>query len=416
MATTDTASPDAPETQLLEELTAPSDIGLGAAIEAAIEAVAEQEDDYKGLRQSTGPRALMVRKLLDIVVLPAGKLSANERSLTADILLQVLGKVGLDLRIEVATRVARVPECPSALLRMLLLDDPEVAVPVLTGAENIPEALLIECARLGTTAHRRAIARRLDLTPSIADVIIEFEEAELSKLLLRREEFTLSPHAIEVLVSRSVTDIEVQALLLRRRELEPAHGFMMFWWVTGERRRRILSRFALDRTIIQDALQDLFPVVFKDANPDPFVKEILTMTDRRHRPRGVNGEAVSMDVVKKTLAISRRHPSQEVVDAIGMIAGVSRELAARIVRDPTGEAYAVMCKSLGVPRSDFFEFLQPSDKAEGAITHAEAEELLGIFDSMARDFARAVLRYWDWDGNPRIARITGLLGFDEDIV
>ena len=146
------------------------------------------------------------------------------------------------------------------------------------------------------------------------------------------------------------------------------------------------------------------------------LKKFLTMTDRRHRPRGVNGEAVSMDVVKKTLAISRRHPSQEVVDAIGMIAGVSRELAARIVRDPTGEAYAVMCKSLGVPRGDFFEFLQPSDKAEGAITHAEAEELLGIFDSMARDFSRAVLRYWDWDGNPRIARITGLLGFDEDIV
>ena len=252
-----------PKRSYLEELTAPADNGLGAAIEAAIEAVAEQEEEYKGLRQSTGPRALMVRKLLDIVVLPAGKLSANERSLTADILLQVLGKVEVwifALRLQRGSPAC--PECPSALLRMLLLDDPEVAVPVLTGAENIPEALLIECARLGTTAHRRAIAQRLDLTPSIADVIIEFEEAELSKLLLRREEFTLSPHAIEVLVSRSVTDVEMQALLLRRRELEPAHGFMMFWWVTGERRRRILSRFALDRTIIQDALAGSFPNSF----------------------------------------------------------------------------------------------------------------------------------------------------------
>ena len=109
-----------PKTQLPEEVTPPADNGLGAAIEAAIEAVAEQEEEFTGLRHSTGPRALMVRKLLDIVVLPAGKLSANERSLTADILLQVLGKVEEDLRVEVATRVARVPECPSALLRMLL--------------------------------------------------------------------------------------------------------------------------------------------------------------------------------------------------------------------------------------------------------------------------------------------------------
>ena len=99
-----------------------------------------------------------------------------------------------------------------------------------------------------------------------------------------------------------------------------------------------------------------------------------------------------------------------------MIAGISRELAARIVRDPTREAYAVMCKSLGVSRGDFYGFLRPSDTAKDAISHDQAEELLGIFDSMARDFARAVLRYWDWDSNPRIARITGLMGIDEDLV
>jgi len=39
----------------------------------------------------------------------------------------------------------------------------------------------------------------------------------------------------------------------------------------------------------------------------------------------------------------------------------------------------------------------------------EAEYLLGIFDTMARDFSRAVLRYWDWEGNPRIAHIKCLL-------
>lgn len=416
MATSDTASTDPTGTQPDGDESLATDNGLEAAIAAAIEAVAEQEEGPQGLRSSTGPRALMVRKLLDIVVLPADKISANERSLTADILLQVLGKVGEDLRLEVATRVAKVPEMPSSLLRMLLLDEPVVAEPILRTAQHLPEALLIECARMGTTAHRAVIVKRLDLTSSIADVVIEFDEVEISKTLLQREEYTLSPHAVETLVARSVTDTETQALLLRRRELEPAHGFMMFWWVSGERRRRILSRFSLDRTIIQDALQDLFPIVFREENPDPFVKEILTMTDRRHRPRGINGEAVSMDVVKKTLAISLRHPSQEVIDAIGMICGISRELAARIVRDPSLESYAVMCKSLGVPRGEFYSFLRPSDTAKDAINHEQAEELLGIFDSMARDFARAVLRYWDWDGNPRIARITGLMGIDEDLL
>lgn len=360
-------------------------------------------------------RDIMVRKLSDIVVLPPTRLSASQRSLVADIMLEALSKVEEELRLEVSRRVARVAEAPSALIRMLLLDEPRVAEPMIRRIDPIPEALLIECARNGVTAHREMIARRLDLTASLADVILEFGEAEVAKLLLRRDEFHFSPSAIDLLVSRSVSDGDMQALLLRRRELEPAHGFMMFWWVTGENRKRILARFALDRTIVQDALQDLYPRVFRGEGADPFVKDILIMLDRRHRPRGVNGEPVSMEVVIKTLGAARKWPAQEIIHAVGMIAGVSRELVARILRDPGVEPFAVMCKSLGIPRAEFFAIISRKD-AENPLSPERAEVVLGIFDSMARDYARAVLRYWDWDGNPRIAHITRLLGLDDEAV
>lgn len=359
------------------------------------------------------PRASLVRKLIDIVVLPASQISANERSLAGDILLQVVGRVEETLRAEIARRVARVPELPSALLRMLLLDEPLVAREILIGAEQIPEALLIEAARLGTTTHRALIARRLNLTTAVADALLAARESEIARQLLKRDDFTLSPHAVDMLVARSTMDAELPALLLRRRELEPAHGFMMFWWVDGERRRRILARFALNRGVIQDALEDLYPRVFRSRVSDPFVKEILIMLERRHRPRGANGEVVSMDMVRRTLHVARIDPSPEAVQAVAMIAGVSVELAARVLRDPGGEPYAVMCKALGIARDDFFAFISHDDQgAEGSFTLARAEELLAIFDSMARDFARAVLRYWDWEGNPRIAGIARLVEAD----
>jgi hypothetical protein len=72
-----------------------------------------------------------------------------------------------------------------------------------------------------------------------------------------------------------------------------------------------------------------------------------------------------------------------------------------------------MCKSLGLPRSEFYNILLQK-AGEHPLSEARAEEILGVFDSLARDFARAVLRYWDWDSNPRIARITRLLGFDDE--
>lgn len=365
-------------------------------------------------RIGTTPRAQMVRNLCDIVVLPAGRISSNERSLVADILLHIVDKVEPDLRMEVATRVARVAESPPALVRMLVLDIPQVAEKILVGAETVAEALLIEAAREGALAHRLMIAQRIELSTSVVDALLSFDEEEVFKAVLRRDDCTLSPMAVNKYVALSATKPDLQAPLLRRRELEPAHGFMMFWWVDSERRRRILSRYALDRKIIQDALAELYPKVFRGAGePDPFVKDILILSERRHRPRGANGEAVEMDVVIRTLSAARKYPSQEIIHAIGMIAGISRELAARILRDPTGEPFAVMCKSLALPRDDFFALFNIQSE-DHPVSPEQAEYLLGVFDTLARDFSRAVLRYWDWDANPRIAHITRLLGFDEN--
>ncbi len=359
------------------------------------------------------PRVLMVRKLADIVVLPSARISANERSLAADILIQLLSEVALDLRAEVARRVGRSAEAPPALLRMLLLDEAVVAGPILEEAENLPEALLIEAARDASGAHRAMIARRLDLTAAVADACLLYDELDICKLILKRGECSLSPNAVNRLVALSSLCADLQAPLLRRAELEPAHGFTMFWWVGQELRKRIIARFALDRGVIQDALSDLYARVFRMNEPDPLVQQILTLAERRHRPRGLDGESVSMDIVKRTLAAARRQPTHEIVDAVAMIGGVSRELAARIMRDEGGEPFAVLCKSLGLPRNDFFAFY--NDPADAALTR-QGEYLLGFFDTMARDFARAVIRYWDWDGNPRIAAITNLLGMMQDDV
>lgn len=354
------------------------------------------------------PRSLMVRKLSDIVVLPAGRISSNERSLVADILLQVVDKVDPTIRKELAKRISHVTECPPALIRMLILDEPDVAREILEGADTVPEALLIESAHQGLMAHRKMIAGRKDLTAAVADAVLHYDEIEVSKLVLKRQDCTLSPIAVNKLVAQSASAPDLQPLLLRRSELEPAHGFLMFWWVDAERRRRILARFSLDRSLIQDALADLFPRVFRAPEPDPLVREILLLSERRHRPRGIDGEPVSAGVVMKTLSVARRHAPQEIIEAVAMIAGVSRDLTARILRDPGGEPFAVMCKSLGVPRDDFFEIYYVPEEDEGA-AQQNAEYLLGVFDSMARDFCRAVLHYWDWDGNPRIAHITQLL-------
>lgn len=321
------------------------------------------------------PRVLMARKLADIVVLPSARISANERYLAADILVQLLDELAAEQRAEVAGRVGRAAECPPALLRMLLLDEPAVARPILEGAERLAEALLIETARDASGSHRQMIARRKDLSAAIADACLLYDEIEICRLILKHSQCELSPNAINRLVALSSLCADLQAPLLRRRELEPAHGFMMFWWVGRELRKRIVSRFSLDRAVIQDALADLYARVFRTKDTDALVQEILILAERRHRPRGLDGESVSMEVVKRTLAAARKQPTHEIVDAIAMIGGVSRDLAARILRDEGGEPFAVLCKSLGLPRNDFFAFYD--DPADPDLAE-KGEYLLGF--------------------------------------
>ncbi len=361
----------------------------------------------------TSPRAMMVRKLSDIVVLPNGQISTNERSLVADILLQIVDSVEPSIRKDLAKRVARLSDCPPALIRALVLDEAEIAQEILVHADTVLEPLLIEAAQQGQLVHRKMIAGRKGLTAAVADAVLHFGEIDVIKLVLRCQDLTLSPVALNKLVAHSASMPELPSLLLRRPELEPAHGYTMFWWVDKERRRRILARFSLDRRLIQDALEDLYPRVFRSEDPDELVKEILLLSERRHRPRGVDGEPVSAGIILKTLQSARRNVSPEIIEAVSMIAGVSRDLASRVLRDPGGEPMAILCKSLGMSRDDFFEISLVSDEDKDEVQQ-KAEYVLGIFDSLSRDCCRAILRYWDWDGNPRIAHIAQLLAIVAD--
>ncbi|MEO0850947.1 MAG: DUF2336 domain-containing protein, partial [Pseudomonadota bacterium] len=140
----------------------------------------------------TGARVLVARKMADIVVLPVGILTANERALAGDILLQILDKVDYDLRVDLSDRIARVPDVPETIVRALITDRPDVAAPILEGMEVINDSLLIECVRTGDPAHRLMVARRFGLTTAVADAIFEYNEPDVAKLILRRPECALS--------------------------------------------------------------------------------------------------------------------------------------------------------------------------------------------------------------------------------
>ncbi|WOI53959.1 DUF2336 domain-containing protein [Parvularcula sp. LCG005] len=349
----------------------------------------------------TSQRAELARRLLDILALPAGQVNENERAFTGDMLNELLDFVPDVLKIEVAQRLSSVLTPPIALLRRLILEHIDVAGFLLRELKDIPDCLLVEAARVGP-AHRDIIVRRLKITDMVAEALLEAEDVPISQMVLARSEVTLAETRIDRLLQMSIDYPSLREPLLHRLELQPRHGFTMFWWVNAVERRKIFSRFAIDRGIIQNSLKQLFIEVFPDPDPDLVVKRVLTLCDRRHRPRGSNGEAVAMDMVIKMLTAARANPTPERCAATGLLAGVSPDTATRVLYDRGGEPFAILCKSIGISRSAFADVMVKSrlmrkdDAAGPAFDEEKAEHLMASFDMIARDYARTVLRYWDW--------------------
>jgi hypothetical protein len=176
----------------------------------------------------------------------------------------------------------------------------------------------------------------------------------------------------------------------------------MFWWLDRPGRRRILSRFAIDRTVIQNALKQLYVEVFPDPDPDLVVKRILTLCDRRHRPRSRTGEVVSLDIVERMLATARANPTSDLCAAVGALAGIGADTATRCLHDQGGEPFSILCKSIGVSRGAFEEilakalFMRKAGAAGPDLDERQNDVLIGVFAMMARDYTRTILRYWDW--------------------
>ena len=348
-----------------------------------------------------GQRAATARYLVDVLALPSGQMNDHERAFAGDILNELLNFVSEALKRDISERLSSVMAPPPNLLRRLLLEPIDVAAPIMNAFRDIPDSMLIEASRV-SASHRRQIARRLKISDGLADALLDSEEKEICELVLRRDDIYLSETRIDQLVQRTIHEESLRLPLLSRLELQPRHGFAMFWWLGESDRRRVLSRFAMDRSLIQNALKPLYREVFPDPDPDLVVKRILTLCDRRHRPRGKNGEAVSMEMVEKTLIAARANPTPDLCNAAGLLAGVSRDTATRALFDVGGEPFAVLSKSIGVSRSAFQDILESSRSLRPcgglgpAFSEVEGERLIEVFDLIARDYSRTILRYWDW--------------------
>jgi len=343
-------------------------------------------------------RGALLRRLADVVCLPSSRVNAFERSVTADLLIEMLRDASPEERARVSRRLAGLSEVPAQLVRLLLRDEVEVARPLLTDCESLSDAELLDCARMAGAEHRLMIAGRKALSEVVVEALVASGEMPVIDALLANREARLGHASLEALVAISREAPHLAAALLRRPELRPAQAYVLFWWVDHEARRTILQRFAVSREILQDAAGDIFPMAAEEGWQDPMSRKALQFIERRQRNRAAI-EKSPFASLEAAVSAAQHGMSREVAEEISYLSGLKPMTGAKLFTDPGGEALAILCKATGLPRNALralWRGLRRPETDPDGQPNTALERALLIYDMLAVDRAQTVLRYWNW--------------------
>ncbi|MAK83813.1 DUF2336 domain-containing protein [Phenylobacterium sp.] len=343
-------------------------------------------------------RGALLRRLADVVCLPSSRINAFERSVTADLLIEMLRDASPDERLKVSRRLASLTEPPPQLARLLLHDEPRIARPLLEECESLSDAELLDCARTSGSEHRLLIAARKGLSEVVVEALVAAGELKAIEIMLANRDAKIGHAGLEALVVISRDAPQIVPALLRRSELRPAQAYVLFWWADPEARRTILQRFAVSREILQDAAGDIFPMAAEEGWQDPMSRKALQFIERRQRNRAAI-EKSPFTSLEAAVSAAQHGMSREVAEEISYLAGLKPMTGAKLFTDPGGEPLAILCKATGLPRAALralWRGLRRPETGEDGAPNPAFERTMIIYDTLAVDRAQTVLRYWNW--------------------
>ncbi|MFN3228561.1 MAG: DUF2336 domain-containing protein [Asticcacaulis sp.] len=368
------------------------------ANEASGEMTASQLEALRAPAKPPRSRALLMKRLADVVCLPETRVTVFERAVIADLLVEMLREAEPLERERVARRISSLNEIPNCLVRLFSRDDVTIARWLLTEAKGLSDADLFACIRDGRPEHRLMIAQREHVSEIISEVLVERQEPVVMRALLANRGAKLSQPTVETLVAASRQIPELIQMLLKRPELRPSSAYVMFWWSPSEARVSLLTRFAVTRELMQDAAGDVFAIAASEGWSDALSRKALQFIERRQR----NREAIKKspyDSLDHAIAAGEMRMTRTIAEEISYLAGIKPSTGTKIMLDRGGEGVAVMCKATGLPKKSLRQLWRglrrPEQLADGS-PHPDLERVLMIYDMLAPDRAQTVLRYWNW--------------------
>lgn len=215
----------------------------------------------------------------------ADHLNDRERQLAEDIFRIMVRDAEIRVRKALAQSLKDNPDLPRDVAMSMAQDVADVAVPVLEASTVLTPEDLIEVVRTQAAEHQMAVARRPDVTESVADALVETDNEDVVAILVANERAEINENTMHQVFERFGELETVNEPLAQRRELPVS----------------IVERLV---TVVSETIRDQL-VMYHDVSPD--LASDLVMESRERATLGLlNEENVDLGELVAELHGNRR--------------------------------------------------------------------------------------------------------------
>jgi uncharacterized protein (DUF2336 family) len=276
----------------------------------------------------------------------AQDLSEADLAHATNVVLNLIRQAELDLREALSEKLAAQETVPSEVITFLANDVISVAKPVLLHSPLLNDLDLTLLITTKNQDYWKSIAERAQLSPTVADRLIDTEDAGTVLKLVDNQSVTLKKSSVKKMVRLSFKSEKLQEPLLHRKEIDSELATDLYMCVSSMLRDQIVERFHIPPATVEASLETLVRELSLEAKGLQWVTPEMKMLAQRFNERG----EISPDMMIKTL---RRKQLSFFVALFSEKTGLATEDVVRMVKKEGGRHFAIACRSIRMMKTEF---------------------------------------------------------------
>jgi uncharacterized protein (DUF2336 family) len=201
-------------------------------------------------------RERLLVALADLCDREGGCAEPGVRALVQDIFMTLVLQAEREIRARLAERLAPADWAPPELIKLLAMDEIEIARPVIASSPLLDEPELIRLLVETTIEHQIEIARRPKISQAVVGAIIDQGQPAVLASLAGNDSADASPLQMARLVAASRRIAALRAPLVRHPRMTPILAHTLYSWVGEALREALTAKFAIDPAALETSLAE----------------------------------------------------------------------------------------------------------------------------------------------------------------